>query len=100
LAPPTHDGAGLVEEALRVTTKLHADHHKNATQSDRVVGAASRPSFTGLLLVGALCRIGGNMPTLALGFKPSDAPPFARLELAASLAALCATINSCSSGSR
>lgn len=95
LGPPAHDEFRPIEEIIRVTTKLHADHHKSATRSDRVVDRvvdlAGRPGFIGLLLVGAFCWIGGNALARALGLALIDAPPFFWLDLVVSMTALCMT---------
>ena len=84
-----------IEETVRVTAKLHADHQKAATRLQRVVermvDLLGRPGFIGLLMAAVLCWTGGNLLALAFDYTPIDPPPFSWLELAVSLTALCIT---------
>ena len=90
------DLAEHIEAMIQVTAKLHADHHKAATRPERALERAvdllGRPGFIGLMIALALCWTGGNLLALAFGRAPIDAPPFAWLELAVSLTALCVTV--------
>ena len=84
-----------VEETIRATVKLYADHHRAATRIQlvvqRMVDLLGRPGFIGLLIAAVLCWTGGNLLALAFGYAPIDPPPFAWLELAVPLTALCIT---------
>ncbi len=84
-----------VEQTIRATVGLYADHHGAATRVQRVVARLvdllGRPGFIGLLVAGVLCWTGGNLLVLTLGYTPIDPPPFSWLELAVSLTALCIT---------
>jgi uncharacterized membrane protein len=82
-----------IEETIRATVKLYADHHKAATRTQRVVermvDLLGRPGFIGLLIAAVLCWTAGNLLAPAFGYAPIDPPPFSWLELAVSLTALC-----------
>jgi uncharacterized membrane protein len=84
-----------IEETIRATAKLYADHHKAATRVQlvvaRMVDLLGRPGCIGLLIAAVLCWIGGNLLALAFGYTPIDPPPFSWLELVVSLMALCIT---------
>lgn len=92
MGPPIPELPEHVEETVRVTARLHADHRKTATplqqMVEQVVDLLGRPTFLGLLIAGVLCWAGGNLLALAFGGKPLDPPPFFWLELAVSLTAL------------
>jgi uncharacterized membrane protein len=84
-----------VEETIRATVKLYADHRRAATRVQlvvaRMVDLLGRPGCIGLLIAAVLCWIGGNLLAPAFGYTPIDAPPFSWLELVVSLMALCIT---------
>jgi uncharacterized membrane protein len=76
--------------------KLRTDHQNSATRHqlvvERMVNLLGRPEFLGLLMLSVVCWAGGNLLALALGHTPLDPPPFAWLELAVSLTAVCITV--------
>jgi uncharacterized membrane protein len=84
-----------VEETIRATAKLYADHQRAATKVQlavaRMVDLLGRPGCIGLLIAAVLCWVGGNLLTLVFGYTPIDPPPFSWLELVVSLMALCIT---------
>jgi uncharacterized membrane protein len=84
-----------IEQTIRATVRLYADHHGAATPVQRAVARMvdllGRPGFIGLLAAAVLCWTGGNLLALAFGCTPLDPPPFLWLELAVSLTALCTT---------
>ncbi len=88
---PTH-----IEETIRSIARLHAEHHRNATALQRIVDRLTafvgRPRFIGLLTVGAVSWVGGNLACSLLGGRPLDPPPFAWFDGAVSLGALYITI--------
>jgi uncharacterized membrane protein len=92
---PEPDRLDHIEETIRVSAKLQADHHEAATRSQlfiqRLVAVLARPFFIALLLSAALLWAGGNLLAVAGGHPAIDPPPFAWMELAVSLAALCLT---------
>lgn len=81
-----------IEEAVRSIAKLHAAHHKTVTPLQRSLGTVTEflatPWFVGTLTVAIAAWMGLNLLAAALGYLPPDAPPFARLGIAASLASL------------
>jgi len=93
---PTPDRPGYVEEVIRVTRKLHADHHRSATRLQRLVhrlvDLLGQPRVAGLLLVAVMGWVAANSVAKISGHAPVDPPPFQWLELAVSFAALCITI--------
>ena len=84
-----------IEETIRATVKVYADHHRAATRVQlvvaRMVDLLGRPGCIGLLIAPVLCWIGGNLLAFAFGYTPIDPPPFSWLELVVSLMALCIT---------
>jgi uncharacterized membrane protein len=84
-----------IDETIRATVKLYADHQRAATRVQlvvaRMVDLFGRPGCIGLLIAAVLCWIGGNLLALAFGYTPIDPPPFSWLELVVSLMALCIT---------
>jgi len=84
-----------IEEIIRATVELYADHHDAASRVQlvvkRMVDLLGRPGFIGLLIAAVLCWTCGNLLSLMLGHAPIDPPPFAWLQLAVSLTALCIT---------
>jgi uncharacterized membrane protein len=84
-----------IEQTIRATARLYADHHGSATRIHvavaRMVDLLGRPGFIGLLVAAILCWTGGNLLASAFGNKPIDPPPFSWLQLAVSLTALCIT---------
>jgi uncharacterized membrane protein len=85
-----------IDEILRVTAMLRADHHRSATWLQRTVGRMvdllGRPTFIGLLVFVVLGWAAGNALAPVFGYVPEDPPPFQWLELVVSIAALCITI--------
>jgi uncharacterized membrane protein len=78
-----------LEHSIRAIAKLHADHDRAATQSERVLAGIvdrfGRPLFLAVLLATIVGWTGANLLVRATGGAPIDPPPFAWLELAASL---------------
>jgi uncharacterized membrane protein len=75
-----------IAEIIRVTAKLHADHHSTDTSLHRGVERV----VDLLVLVGVVWKL-GNSHAPTIGYAPVDAP-FQWLELVASLSALCIAI--------
>jgi uncharacterized membrane protein len=77
-----------IEETIRSIAKLQAEHHGSATPQQRAVRRLTdilgRPSFLGILAIAVAGWIGAN----ALGYSPIDPPPFAWLNVVASLVSL------------
>jgi uncharacterized membrane protein len=84
-----------IEQTIRATVRLYADHHRAATRIQlvvqRMVDLLGRPGFIGLLAAAVLLWTVGNLLALSFGYAPIDPPPFAWLEMAVSLTALCIT---------
>jgi uncharacterized membrane protein len=84
-----------VEQTMRATAKLYADHRRTATPVQlvvaRIVGLLGRPGCIGLLIAAVLCWISGNLLMPAFGHAPIDPAPFPWLELVVSIMALCIT---------
>jgi uncharacterized membrane protein len=94
-AQPTSVLPDHIEETIRATVGLYADHRRGATRIqlvvERMVDLLGRSGFLGLLIVAVLFWIGGNLLALAFSHTPIDPPPFSWLELVVSLMALCIT---------
>ena len=80
-APPPILPAHL-EETIGSITRLHAEHHQNATLLqrgvDRMTDLFGRPGFIGVLTVIVVGWMSLNLLTAALGYRPIDPPPFSR----------------------
>jgi uncharacterized membrane protein len=81
-----------IEETIRAIAKLQAEHHGSATPQQRAVRRLTdllgRPFFLGILVVVVGGWIGANLMAVALRHAPFDPPPFAWLNVAASLVSL------------
>jgi uncharacterized membrane protein len=84
--------AAHVEETVRSVALLHAKHHQDTSNAqryvDRATALAGRPLFLGLVCCGVVLWIVTNSTMHLLGSNPIDPPPFAWLELAATVTAL------------
>jgi uncharacterized membrane protein len=85
-----------IEATVEAIARLHAEHHKQATPFQRftenLTARAGRSTFIAWLTVVVGGWIGLNLLLAALGREQFDAPPFAYLEGAVSLAALYMTV--------
>ena len=95
MTQPDSDAAPLaahVEDAVRSITLLNAKHHRDASDAqrfvDRVTALAGRPYFLGLVCGAVVVWTISNSVIYLLGAHPLDAPPFAWLELGATVTAL------------
>ena len=90
-APPPILPAHL-EETIGSITRLHAEHHQNATRLqravDRVTALLGRPGFIGVLTIIVVGWMSLNLLAAALGYRPIDPPPFSGLGSAVSLVSL------------
>ncbi len=81
-----------IEETIRLVSRLHAEHHQNATPLQRAVdfmtALLGRPRFIAALTLAVAGWIGFNLLAVALGYRPIDPPPFSWLEDAVSLLSL------------
>jgi uncharacterized membrane protein len=78
-----------IEETIESLTKLHADHHQNATRHERrlgrLTGLLGNSKTMILLSVFMLGWIGLNITSIALGFPAFDPAPFSGLGTASSV---------------
>ena len=85
-----------IEATVAAIKRLHAEHHEQATPLQRLTehltATVGQTRFLGLLTLIVFGWIGINLFSLALGYRPFDAPPFAGLSTAVSLAALYMTV--------
>ena len=85
--PPIH-----IEETIQSIAGLHADHHANATQHqrlvDRITYLLGSANFISGLTVFVVGWVSLNGLAAALGYRALDPPPFAWLAGAASLVSL------------
>ena len=62
-------------EAVQAIARLHADHHKNATPLQRMLGsmtsAVAHPWFAGLLTAAIAGWVGFNLLAAYLGQRPT-----------------------------
>jgi uncharacterized membrane protein len=90
-APPPILPAHL-EETIGSITRLHAEHHQNATPLqravDRMTALLGRPGFIGVLTIIVVGWMSLNLLAAALGYRPIDPPPFSGLGSAVSLVSL------------
>jgi uncharacterized membrane protein len=81
-----------VAGTIRSITRLHAEHHQNATPLQRVVDRMTAllgsSGFIGVLSVIVVGWMSINLLAAALGFRPIDPPPFSGLGGAVSLVSL------------
>lgn len=85
-----------VEQTVRSIAFLHAKHHQDASQAqrsvDRLTAFAGRPFFLGLVCAAAVLWMIENSVATLLGIPSLDPPPFAWLELSATVTALVMTV--------
>ena len=85
-----------IEGTIEAIARLHADHHSRTTPFQafiaKMTARAGRPSFVAWLAIAMTVWVAINVLATSIGRQPLDAPPFAWLELAASLAALFVTV--------
>lgn len=85
-----------IDETVRAIARLHAEHHGEATTSQRLVerltAGAGRPRSLIVLTVLMVGWMAVNLAVAALGHKPWDEPPFSWLQGATGIAALYMTI--------
>lgn len=90
-APPPILPAHL-EETIGSITRLHAEHHQNATLLQRAVNRMTallgRTGFIGILTVIVVGWMSLNLIAAALGYRSIDPPPFPGLASAVSLVSL------------
>ena len=81
-----------VDKAVRSVTQLHSDHRGRATTPQRVVNRITalmgRPWFITVVCFSAAVWIVANLIVRGIGLRPLDPPPFAWLEVAATLFSL------------
>jgi uncharacterized membrane protein len=81
-----------IEGTVRSLAQLHAEHHQNATPSERAVARATalmaHPRFIGGLAIVVAAWMTLNLLAVPLGYPALDPPPFSWLEGAVSLASL------------
>jgi uncharacterized membrane protein len=81
-----------VDKAVRSVTQLHSDHHEKTTASQRAVNRMAarmgRPRFIVLAVFSVAVWIAANLMASRFGFQAVDPPPFAWLEVAATLFSL------------
>ena len=81
-----------VEQTVRSIGLLHAQHYQEASQAqrslDKLTAFASRPFFLGLVCAAVVLWVVGNSVASFSGIRSLDPPPFAWLELAATVSAL------------
>jgi uncharacterized membrane protein len=81
-----------IAETIAAITRLHAEHHQNATllqrAVDRMTALLGRPGFIGLLTVIVVGWMSLNLLATALRYRPIDPPPFSGLGGAVSLVSL------------
>ena len=85
-----------IEDTVQAIARLHAEHHGQATTSQRIVekltARAGQPRFLFLLAMLMIAWIAGNLVAMMIGYKPWDEPPFYWLQGATGVAALYMTI--------
>lgn len=92
MAEPSEKLADHIEETVDAIAAVHLDHYRNASAlqraTDRLTGVLGRPGFILGFLAALLLWAGANLWLARTGLEPPDPPPFAVLELFATLAAL------------
>jgi uncharacterized membrane protein len=90
--PSERDFPDHVSEAVRSVTQLHSDHHGRATTPQRAVNRTTavmaRPWFITVVGLSVAVWILINLTLSRLGVEAIDPPPFAWLEVAATLFSL------------
>jgi uncharacterized membrane protein len=81
-----------VDKAVQSVTQLHSEHRGSTSTSQRTVNRITalmgRPRFIVFTGLGVTLWIVGNLLASKLGVEPIDPPPFAWLEVAATLFSL------------
>ena len=81
-----------VDKAVRSVTQLHSEHHGRTTSPQRAVNRVAafmgRPWFIAIVGLIVALWIGANLIAGRLGVEAIDPPPFAWLEVAATLFSL------------
>jgi len=81
-----------VDKAVRSVTQLHSEHHGRTTSPQRAVNNVAavigRPWFIALVGFFVVAWIAANLIAARLGVEAVDPPPFAWLEVAATLFSL------------
>jgi uncharacterized membrane protein len=81
-----------VDKAVRSVTQLHSEHHGRTTSPQRAVNNVAavigRPWFIALVGFFVVAWIAANLIAARLGVEAIDPPPFAWLEVAATLFSL------------
>jgi uncharacterized membrane protein len=81
-----------VDKAVRSVSHLHAEHYDRSTASQRAVNRMAarlgRPRFIVLAVFSAAVWIAANLMASRFGLQAVDPPPFAWLEVAATLFSL------------
>jgi len=94
--PTTRPPADHIEAAVQQMADLHADNVRDTTPLQHLVlwitTTLSRPSVLALALLFVVAWIAFNMAAPALGLHAFDPPPFALLEMAATVVALFTTL--------
>jgi uncharacterized membrane protein len=81
-----------VDKAVRSVAQLHSDHHGRTTSLQRTVNRVAarmgRPGFIGFVGFIVVAWVAANLIAAKLGVEAIDPPPFAWLEVAATLSSL------------
>jgi uncharacterized membrane protein len=89
---PVTDFPDHVDKAVRSVTQLHSDHHGRTTSPQRAVNRVAalmgRPWFIALVGFIVVAWVAANLIAAKLGVEAIDPPPFAWLEVAATLFSL------------
>jgi uncharacterized membrane protein len=90
--PPEPNFPDHVDKAVRSVTQLHSDHHGRTTSTQRAVNRVAalmgRPLFIALVGFSAVVWMAANLIAARMGVEAIDPPPFAWLEVAATLFSL------------
>ena len=90
--PPEPNFPDHVDKAVRSVTQLHSDHHGRTTSTQRAVNRVAalmgRPLFIALVGFSAVVWMAANLMAARMGVEAIDPPPFAWLEVAATLFSL------------
>ena len=85
-----------IEETVQAIARLQAQHENEATRLERLMdsltGAIGTPVFLFWLCLVAVLWTVGNLACVRLGYAALDPPPFAWMQGAVSLSALCVTV--------